>query len=76
MVWARLPEGGFDGPLWPVNPKYHTLNGHAVIADAGDLPQAPTVALICTPPATGLRSFTSSAAGARARDHRRRSTLR
>ncbi|MFL6703911.1 MAG: GNAT family N-acetyltransferase [Paraburkholderia graminis] len=52
MVWARLLEGGFDGPLWPVNPKYHTLNGHAVIADAGDLPQAPTVALICTPPAT------------------------
>ena len=52
MVWARVLEGGFDGPLWPVNPKYDTLGGHAVIHDAGDLPQAPTVALICTPPAT------------------------
>jgi acetyltransferase len=52
MVWARVLEGGFDGPLWPVNPKYDTLGGHAVIGDVGDLPQAPTVALICTPPAS------------------------
>ncbi|MFM0171526.1 GNAT family N-acetyltransferase [Paraburkholderia sediminicola] len=52
MVWARVLEGGFDGPLWPVNPKYETLGGHAVIGDPGDLPEAPTVAVICTPPAT------------------------
>ncbi|MFT4064734.1 GNAT family N-acetyltransferase [Paraburkholderia sp.] len=52
MVWARVLEGGFAGPVWPVNPKYETLGGHAVIHDAGDLPQAPTVAVICTPPAT------------------------
>ncbi|MFM0241101.1 bifunctional acetate--CoA ligase family protein/GNAT family N-acetyltransferase [Paraburkholderia phytofirmans] len=52
MVWTRVLDGGFDGPLWPVNPKYETLGGHAVIHDAGDLPEAPTVALICTPPAT------------------------
>jgi acetyltransferase len=52
MVWARVLEGGFDGPLWPVNPKYETLGAHAVIGDAGDLPQAPSVAVICTPPAT------------------------
>jgi len=52
MVWARVLEGGFAGPLWPVNPKYDTLGGHAVIHDAGDLPQAPTVAVICTPSAT------------------------
>jgi acetyltransferase len=52
MVWARVLEGGFEGPLWPVNPKYETLGGRAVIGDSGDLPEAPTVALICTPPAT------------------------
>ena len=52
MVWARVLEGGFAGPLWPVNPKYETLAGHAVIHEAGDLPQAPGVAVICTPPAT------------------------
>jgi acetyltransferase len=54
MVWARVLEGGFDGPLWPVNPKHENemLDGRKVIGDAGALPQAPTVALICTPPAT------------------------
>ncbi|SIT45848.1 GCN5-related N-acetyltransferase [Paraburkholderia ribeironis] len=52
MVWARVLEGGFDGPLWPVNPKYETLGGRVVTRDVGDLPQAPSVALICTPPAT------------------------
>jgi acetyltransferase len=52
MVWARVLEGGFEGPVWPVNPKYQTLAGHVVIGDAGDLPQAPSVAVICTPPDT------------------------
>ncbi|RDK02226.1 GNAT family N-acetyltransferase [Paraburkholderia lacunae] len=52
MVWARVLDGGFNGPIWPVNPKYGTLGGRAVTGDAGDLPQAPTVALICTPPDT------------------------
>ncbi|MFM0179023.1 GNAT family N-acetyltransferase [Paraburkholderia aspalathi] len=52
MVWARVLEGGFEGPVWPVNPKYETLGGRKVIGDVGDLPQAPTVALICTPPDT------------------------
>ncbi|ADG19104.1 GCN5-related N-acetyltransferase [Paraburkholderia atlantica] len=52
MVWARVLEGRFDGPLWPVNPKHATLGVHPVISDVSDLPQAPTVAVICTPPAT------------------------
>lgn len=52
MVWARLLQGGFPGPLWPVNPKLDMLDGHPVAADASDLPEAPTVALLCTPPAT------------------------
>ncbi|MFM0081684.1 GNAT family N-acetyltransferase [Paraburkholderia sediminicola] len=52
MVWARVLEGGFEGPIWPVNPKYETLGRRKVIGDVGDLPQAPTVALICTPPDT------------------------
>ncbi len=52
MVWASVLAGGFDGPIWPVNLHHDTLDGHAVIRDAGDLPEAPTVAVICTPPAT------------------------
>jgi len=52
MVWASVLAGGFDGPLWPVNPKYDALDGRPAVSDAGDLPSAPTVALICTRPAT------------------------
>ncbi|RKP48477.1 GNAT family N-acetyltransferase [Trinickia fusca] len=52
MVWARVLAGGFDGPAWPVNPKYAELDGRAVFADVGDLLEAPSVALVCTPSAT------------------------
>jgi acetyltransferase len=56
MVWRRVIEGGFAGPLWAVNPRHASdeegFDGHPVVADAGDLPEAPTVAVICTRPAT------------------------
>ncbi|HTH60714.1 MAG TPA: GNAT family N-acetyltransferase [Paraburkholderia sp.] len=56
MVWQRLLEGDFKGPMWAVNPKYAGddagLDGRPVFADAGDLPSAPSVAVICTRPAT------------------------
>jgi acetyltransferase len=51
-VWRNLLEGGFKGTLFPVNPKYDTLGGHRVWPDVADLPQAPELAIICTPPAT------------------------
>jgi acetyltransferase len=49
IVWARVLAGGFAGPVWPVNPKYDELDGRVVFADAGDLLEPPSVALICTP---------------------------
>lgn len=51
-VWRRVREAGFSGPVWPVNPKYAELDGCAVFADAADLLEAPSVALICTPSET------------------------
>lgn len=48
-VWRRVREGGFEGPIWPVNPKYTELDGCVAFSDAADLPEAPSVALICTP---------------------------
>lgn len=51
-VWGCLRAGGFEGPVWPVNPKYADLDGRAVFADAADLLEAPSVALICTPSQT------------------------
>lgn len=51
-VWRRLAQGGFGGPIWPVNRRLHQLGAHAVLADVGALPQPPDLALICTPPDT------------------------
>ncbi|MCX5543594.1 GNAT family N-acetyltransferase [Paraburkholderia sp. CNPSo 3076] len=56
MVWRRLIEGGFTSPLWAVNPRhagdFEAFDGRPVLADAGDLPEAPGIAIICTRPAT------------------------
>lgn len=52
MVWACVLDGRFGGAIWPVNPKYGELNGHKVYPYVDQLPSAPSVALVCTPPAT------------------------
>jgi len=49
---ANLASAGFKGPVWPVNPKYRELAGMPVWRDAADLPEAPGLAVICTPAAT------------------------
>ncbi len=51
-VWQQLSDGTFPGQLYAVNPKYRELDGRAVVARASDLPCAPALAVICTPPAT------------------------
>lgn len=51
-VWHNLSSGAFKGTLYAVNPKHSTLNGHPVVARAADLPEAPALAVICTPAAT------------------------
>lgn len=52
MVWSRLSQSGFGGPVWPVNPKHERLGEHPVFFDVRDLPEAPSVAVLCTPPPT------------------------
>ncbi|MGZ5236509.1 MAG: bifunctional acetate--CoA ligase family protein/GNAT family N-acetyltransferase [Caldimonas sp.] len=51
-VWRNLRAGEFAGPLFAVNPKHATLDGAPCFARVADLPQAPDLAVICTPPAT------------------------
>jgi acetyltransferase len=51
-VWRNLCGGSFKGPVWAVNPKHRVLDGHPVHARLADLPAAPDLAVICTPPAT------------------------
>ena len=50
-VWRNLLDG-FQGPLYPVNPKHTSLGGRKTYRDVAALPEAPDLAVICTPPAT------------------------
>lgn len=52
VVLRNIVEGGFEGAVWPVNPKYGELAGLPCYGNASDLPEAPDLAVIVTPPAT------------------------
>ena len=51
-VWRNLHAGRLEGPIFGVNPKHTALDGHAIHARIADLPQAPDLAVLCTPPDT------------------------
>ncbi|MGB7540746.1 MAG: acetate--CoA ligase family protein, partial [Burkholderiales bacterium] len=51
-VMLNLRESGFAGPVWPVNPKHAEVAGRPAYASVADLPEAPDLAIICTPAAT------------------------
>jgi acetyltransferase len=51
-VLKNLVVGGFAGPIMPVNPKYRMLAGLEVYSRIEQLPAAPDLAIICTPPTT------------------------
>ncbi|MBK1662517.1 acetate--CoA ligase family protein [Paracraurococcus ruber] len=46
---AYMKERGFDGALWPVNPKRATVQGLPAFAAVEALPAAPDVAIIAVP---------------------------
>ncbi|WP_051630349.1 bifunctional acetate--CoA ligase family protein/GNAT family N-acetyltransferase [Afifella pfennigii] len=49
-VLANLRAGSFKGPIWAVNPKYAEVDGMPCHASIADLPEAPDLAIIATPP--------------------------
>ena len=51
-VWRNLRAGQFKGPIFGVNPKHAVLDGQTICAGVADLPQAPDLAVLCTPPDT------------------------
>ncbi len=51
-VWRNLRREAFAGKLWPVNPHHRYIGSVRAYASAIDLPEAPDLAVICTPPAT------------------------
>lgn len=52
VILRNLKLGGFKGPIWPVNRRHATVDGLPAWADVQALPQAPDLAVICTPPGT------------------------
>lgn len=51
-VWRNLRAGAFAGPIYGVNPKHAMLDDVPIYARASQLPAAPELAVICTPPHT------------------------
>lgn len=53
LVIRNLQEAGFPGTIWAVNPKgYEQVFGQPAFARIGQLPEAPDLAVICSPVAT------------------------
>jgi acetyltransferase len=51
-VWRNLRAGAFKGAVYGVNPRHAELDGEKIYARIGELPTAPDLAVICTPPDT------------------------
>jgi acetyltransferase len=49
MLRRNLMEGGFDGPIWLVNPVRDEIAGQRCYKNAKDLPDVPDMAVIATP---------------------------
>ncbi len=52
VVLDNVLAGGFPGKVFPVNPKYDELAGLRCYRRIADLPEAPELAIIMTPPGT------------------------
>ena len=50
IVLENARSGGFQGAIWAVNPKYDRIGGLRCYARPAELPQAPDLAVIATPP--------------------------
>jgi len=51
-VFANLLAGGFKGPIYSVNPKHASVQGHPCVPSLQALPQAPDLAVVVTPART------------------------
>jgi len=52
VVLRNIISAGFRGAVYPVNPKYDDVQGLRCYRRVADLPEAPDIAVIMTPPAT------------------------
>jgi acetyltransferase len=52
VVLQNILRGGFEGPIWPVNPRHRKVQGLHCFRNAKALPEAPDLAVIVTPAPT------------------------
>jgi len=52
IVARNLLHGGFAGPVYFVNPHHKSIDGVACYASLADLPEAPDLVVVATPPPT------------------------
>lgn len=52
LIYRNLRDGGYQGALHPVNPKYSTLDGQTCHASIAEVPGTVDLAVIATPAAT------------------------
>jgi len=50
VVARNLFHAGFEGPVMPVNPRERAIEGVLAYPDVAALPEAPDLAILCTPP--------------------------
>jgi acyl-CoA synthetase (NDP forming)/RimJ/RimL family protein N-acetyltransferase len=50
-ILRNIVSGGFDGPVYPVNPRGRSMEGLSCLASADDLPAGTELAVIVVPPA-------------------------
>lgn len=51
VTFRNLLDGGFDGPIYPVNPAHETVQGHACVASVREIDGEVDLAVIVTPAA-------------------------
>jgi acetyltransferase len=52
VILKNILAGGFQGPIYAVNPKYKFIQGQPCYQHIAELPAAPDLAVICTPAST------------------------
>ncbi len=52
VVLRNILQGGFEGNVWPVNPRHRSVMGLPCLARAADLPEVPDLAVLVTPAQT------------------------
>ena len=50
VVMNNIIAAGFEGEVWPVNPKYREVAGRRCYSNAREVPGVPDLGVIVTPP--------------------------